>query len=172
MQDLDDDYDYADPNLIDYQGRLAHLRDTKGVARLRLGTRAGFMLLRFNDVRNGFMDSRRFSKSLALRPATFPTIGPNLMGYDGDEHRIKRGLVAAAFLPRAIRSAIESLLRPVAEELVDQIAPRGSTNLMISLYSPRAQFLAAAAAIHRSAFNQRPWWMRVVSPCSHAIRPK
>jgi hypothetical protein len=37
---LDDDYNYADPNLIDYQGRLAHLRDTKGVARLPLGAGA------------------------------------------------------------------------------------------------------------------------------------
>ncbi len=132
MQDLDDDYDYADPNLIDYQGRLAHLRDTKGVARLRLGSRAGFMLLRFNDVRNGFIDSRRFSKSLALRPATFPVIGPNLMGYDGEEHRIKRGLVAGAFLPRAIRHAIESLLRPTAEELVEEVASLGSIDLMTS----------------------------------------
>jgi hypothetical protein len=80
---LDDDYNYADPNLIDYQGRLAHLRDTKGVARLRLGANTGYMLLRFNDVKNGFMDNKRFSKSLALRPVTFPVIGPNLMATMG-----------------------------------------------------------------------------------------
>jgi cytochrome P450 len=129
---LDDDYNYADPNLIDYQGRLAHLRDTKGVARLRLGTNTGYMLLRFNDVKNGFMDNKRFSKSLALRPATFPVIGPNLMGYDGEEHRIKRSLVSGAFWPRAIRNAIEPLLRPVAEALVEEIAPLGSTDLMTS----------------------------------------
>jgi cytochrome P450 len=130
--ELDDDYDYADPNLIDYQGRLAHLRDTKGVARLRLGTRTGYMLLRFNDVRTGFMDHKRFSKSLALRPVTFPVIGPNIMGYDGDEHRVKRGLVSGAFWPRTIRDAIEPLLRPVAEELAAEIAPLGATDLMSS----------------------------------------
>jgi hypothetical protein len=61
------------------------------------------MLLRFNDVRNGFMDDKRFSKSLALRPVTFPVIGPNIMGYDGEEHRIKRGMVSGAFGPRTIR---------------------------------------------------------------------
>ena len=120
------------PNLVDYQGRLARLRDAKGVARLRLGARTGFMLLRFDDVKNGFMDNKRFSKSLALRPVTFTVIGPNLMGYDGEEHRIKRCLVSGAFWPQTIRNAIEPLLRPVAESLVDEIAPLGSTNLMSS----------------------------------------
>jgi len=130
--ELDDDHDYNDPDLIGYQERLRSLRDTKGVARLRLGSMTGYTLLRYADVRNAFLDNARYSKSLALRDITFATMGPNIQGYDGDEHRIKRGLVSRAFRPRTIRDCIEPLLRPIAEELADELAPLGATDLMAS----------------------------------------
>lgn len=130
--ELDDDYDYSDPNLIGYQDRLGPLRDTKGVARLRLGSRSGYTLLRYADVKNAFFDNTRYSKSLALRDITFATMGPNIQGYDGEEHRIKRGLVSRAFRPRTVRECVAPLLRPIAEELVDELAPLGSTDLMAS----------------------------------------
>jgi cytochrome P450 len=132
VAELDDEHDYNDPNLIDYQGRLGPLRDSKGVARLRIGGHTGYMLLRYEDVRNGFFDNTRFSKSLALRDITFATMGPNIQGYDGDEHRIKRGLVSRAFRPRTVKDTIEPLIRQIAEELADELAPLGSTDLMTS----------------------------------------
>ncbi len=129
---LDDDYDYSDPKLIGFQDRLRHLRDTKGVARLRYGQMEGFMLLRYADVKNAFFDNKRYSKSLALRDVTFALMGPNLQGYDGDEHRIKRGLVSRVFRPRTIRDTIEPIIRTTAEELVDELAPLGLIDLMAS----------------------------------------
>lgn len=128
--ELDDEYDYSDPQLIGYQDRLRHLRDTKGVARLRVGAKTSYMLLRYADVKNAFFDNKRYSKSLALRDVTFAMMGPNIQGYDGEEHRIKRGLVSRAFRPRTVRDTLEPLIRSVAEELVDELAPLGSTDLM------------------------------------------
>ena len=128
--ELDDDYDYSDPQLIGYQDRLRHLRDTKGVARLRVGAKTSYMLLRYADVKNAFFDNQRYSKSLALRDVTFAMMGPNIQGYDGEEHRIKRGLVSRVFRPRTVRDTLEPLIRSVAEELVDELAPLGSTDLM------------------------------------------
>jgi cytochrome P450 len=130
LLELDDDRDYNDPQLVGYQDHLKHLRDTKGVARLRLGSATGHMLLRYEDVKTGFFDNKRFSKSLALRDVTFAMMGPNIQGYDGEEHRIKRGLVFRAFRPRTVRDSIEPLLRPIAEELASELAPLGSTDLM------------------------------------------
>jgi cytochrome P450 len=127
---LDDDFDYGDPELTGYQERLAPLRAKKGVARLRLGSKTGYMLLRYSDVRNAFVDDVRFSKSKAIRPATFPFMGPNIQGYDGDEHRVKRGLVSRAFRKSTIPSYVEPLLRPTAEELVEDLARLGETDLM------------------------------------------
>lgn len=127
---LDDAFDYATPDVTGYQDRLAALRESKGVARLRLGSRTAHALLRFADVREAFVDNERFSKSLVLRPATFPIIGPNIQGYDGDEHRVKRGLVASAFRPRTVRDKVRPLIEAIAEELADEIAPLGEAELM------------------------------------------
>jgi cytochrome P450 len=127
---LDDDADYNDPTLTGYQARLAPLRAAKGVVRLRFGSSTGLVLLRYADVRNAFCDDVRFSKSKALRPITFPFMGPNLMGYDGHEHRVKRALVSRAFRRNAIPAYVASLFRPIAEELVDDLAQRGEADLM------------------------------------------
>jgi cytochrome P450 len=128
--DLDDDVDYNDQELTGYQARLAPLRAAKGVVRLRFGSSTGLVLLRYADVRNAFCDDVRFSKSKALRPITFPFMGPNLMGWDGHEHRVKRALVSRAFRRNTIPRYIEPLLRPTAEDLVDDLAPLGETDLM------------------------------------------
>src|SRR4051812_22120196 len=95
--ELDDDHDFNDPQLIGYQDRLGPLRESKGVARLKMGNGTFWALLRHADVHNAFLDNKRYSKSLALREITFAMMGPNIQGYDGEEHRIKRGLVSRAF---------------------------------------------------------------------------
>jgi cytochrome P450 len=128
--EVDDDVDYDDPELTGYQTRLATLRDEKGVARLRFGSNTGLVLLRHADVVNAFRDDTRFSKSEAVRPMTFPVMGPNIMGYDGHEHTVKRGLVSPAFRRTAIPRYVEPLIRPVAEELADELAPLGEADLM------------------------------------------
>ena len=97
-------------------------------APVRLDT--GLLLLRYADVRNAFCDDVRFSKSKALRPITFPFMGPNLMGWDGDEHRVKRALVSRAFRRNTIPRYVAPLLRPTAEDLVDDLAPLGEADLM------------------------------------------
>ena len=57
-------------------------------------------------------------------------MGPNIQGYDGHEHTVKRGLVSPAFRRTAIPRYVEPLLRPVAEELADDLAPLGEADLM------------------------------------------
>jgi cytochrome P450 len=128
--DIDDGVDYDTPDLPGYQKRLAHWRDEKGVVRLRFGSTTGVVLLRHADVSNAFSDDSRYSKSEVVRPATFPFMGPNIMGYDGHEHTVKRSLVSPAFRRTAIPRYVEPLLRPVAEELVDELVPLGEADLM------------------------------------------
>jgi len=130
MVHLDDDTDYQDPDLLDYQDRLARLRDERGVVRLRFGDKSGLVVLRHDDATCAFREDTRFSKSLATRPATFPFMGPNIQGYDGHEHTVKRALVTPAFRRTVIPRYIAPRLRPCAEELVAEIAPHGATDLM------------------------------------------
>ena len=84
--DVDDEMDYNDPDITGYWQKLAPLREALGVARLRFGDTAGWVLLRHADVMMAFREDSRFSKGAALRPITFPMMGPNIQGYDGHEH--------------------------------------------------------------------------------------
>src|SRR5262245_54851459 len=59
---VDDDTDYQDPDLLDYQGRLARWREEQGVVRLRFGDRSGLAVLRHADVTTAFREDARFSK--------------------------------------------------------------------------------------------------------------
>ena len=127
---VDDDVDYNDPNLTGYWQKLAPLREELGVARLRFGDVAGWVLLRHADVSMAFREDSRFSKGAALKPITFPMIGPNIQGYDGRDHTVHRNLVSPAFRRTAIPRYVEPLFKPLAEELVDEIAPFGEADLM------------------------------------------
>ena len=127
---VDDDVDYNDPNLTEYWQKLAPLREELGVARLRFGDVAGWVLLRHADVSTAFREDSRFSKGAALKPITFPMIGPNIQGYDGRDHTVHRNLVSPAFRRTAIPRYVEPLFKPLAEELVDEIAPFGEADLM------------------------------------------
>lgn len=126
----DDATDYQDPDLTGYQDRLATLREEKGVVRLRFGAKTGLVVLRHADVMSAFREDGRFSKSLAMRPATFPFMGPNIQGYDGHEHTVKRALVSPALRRTLVPRYVDPLLQPVAEALVADIAPLGETDLM------------------------------------------
>ncbi len=130
MTEVDDDADYNDPDITGYWQRLAPLREELGVARLRFGDTAGWVLLRHADVSMAFRDETRFSKGAALKPITFPMMGPNIQGYDGHEHTVHRSLVSPAFRRTAIPRYVEPLLRPTAEELAAEIAPLGEADLM------------------------------------------
>ena len=130
VDELDDERDYNDPNITGYWQKLAPLRETLGVARLRFGETAGWVLLRHADVMMAFREDSRFSKGAALKPITFPMMGPNIQGYDGHEHTVHRSFVSPAFRRTAIPRYVEPLLKPLAEELVDEIAPLGEADLM------------------------------------------
>lgn len=45
ISELDDEYDYGNPQTVGCQDRLLRLRDTKGVARLRIGQNTGLHLI-------------------------------------------------------------------------------------------------------------------------------
>jgi cytochrome P450 len=127
---VDDDIDYNEDDIPRFHERLAELRAEKGAARLRFGPTTGWVLLRYADVASAVKDGARFSKSEAFRPVTFPFMGPNIQGYDGQEHTVKRALVAPAFRRTIIPQYVEPIFRPIAEEFVDEFATLGSTDLM------------------------------------------
>ncbi|MED5813646.1 cytochrome P450 [Mycolicibacterium sp. 050232] len=131
LPDADDaEMDLMSRDIPDFHDRLAPLRERKGVARLRMGGGTIMTLLRHADVAVAVRDDAHYSKSEAFRPTTFPFMGPNIQGYDGNEHVLKRALVSPAFRRAAVPSYVEPVMRPIAEELVTRIAANGAADLM------------------------------------------
>lgn len=128
--ELDDDIDYDVDDRPDILDRLGRLRDTKGVARIRRGKEAKYVLLRYADIREALLNEEVFSKSRAFRPLTFPFTGPNIQGLDGSEHRRQRALVMPAFVKKQIPAYVEPLFRPIAEALVDEFNHLGKADLV------------------------------------------
>jgi cytochrome P450 len=126
----DPELDLMSQDIPDFHERLATLREEKGVARLSMGGGVVASLLRHADIAAAVRDDTRYSKSEAFRPATFPFMGPNIQGYDGHEHVVKRALVSPAFRRGTVPSYVEPILRPIAEELVTRIAGNGSAEFM------------------------------------------
>jgi cytochrome P450 len=56
---------------------------------------------------------------------SFPVMGRNVMGMEGDEHRLHKALVSPPFRRGFVQSRyVEPILRPLCHELIDGFASR------------------------------------------------
>jgi cytochrome P450 len=65
-----------------------------------------------------------------------PSMGRTLQTMAGREHSVNRGLVSGAFLPRIVRSYVESLIEPIANELLDSLEGRSEVDLIPAFSRP------------------------------------
>jgi len=80
-----------------------------------------WMLIEHEAVRDAFLDEAAFDSSVAYQHMTESLFGRNIQSMGGEEHRLHRGLVSRPFLPTMVRSYVEPILKPIAEELLDRI---------------------------------------------------
>ena len=123
--------DFGTDELPDLEGRLAALRAAgqRAVPVRYLGGTA-WLLLRHDDVARAFRDPEHFPAAAANLRYSLPVQGRTLLCMEGEEHRIHRALVAAAFQPQAVRGHVERLLRPLANELIDAFGERRELDLV------------------------------------------
>ncbi|MGI9289177.1 MAG: cytochrome P450 [Pseudomonadales bacterium] len=103
--------------------RLNALRD-KGerVVTVNYNGEPAWLVLSYEDVAQIYTDEENLPGSAAYKRHSEPVMGRMMLAMDGDEHRINRLLVSKAFHPKAIRELAESLLYPLANELIDGFA--------------------------------------------------
>jgi cytochrome P450 len=75
----------------------------------------------FDEVARAFSDEVHFQSAATYMIHGEPSMGRTLQTMSGREHSVNRGLVSGAFLPRIVRSYVESLIEPIANELLDAI---------------------------------------------------
>lgn len=132
------DIDFARDDVPDLPDRMRDLRKQGRFVSIRFHEGVACLITHYDDVRAAFVDERIFPAAAAHREHTEPVLGRTMSTMMGREHRTNRALVSHAFRPRVIRDAVESLLEPLAETLVDQLAPRGSAELMSDFARPLA----------------------------------
>ena len=123
--------DFGTAEVPDLEALMTRLQEEgKRVVRIRYIGQPAWLILRHKELYDAFMDSAHYPCSAAHLRHSSPVMGKSILCLDGDEHRIKRALVASAFLPSAVRGYTERLLRPIANHLIDGFAGRRELDLV------------------------------------------
>ena len=140
IQPVMPEVDFGTDPLPDLYERYATLRDAgHRVIPVRYIGEIAWLLLRHDEVIRIFADEKNFPAADAYDITGVPAMGKILMAMRGDEHRISRTLAGGALLPGAIRRATESLLVPIANDLIDQFGDRRTLDL-VAAYTKRYPF--------------------------------
>jgi cytochrome P450 len=146
--------DFGIDEVPDLESRLADLQARgRRVVRIRYIGKPAWLILRRKELYAAFMDNEHYPCSAAHSRHSGPVMGKNLLCLDGDEHRIKRGLVSNAFQPAAVRGYTERVLRPIANQLIDGFAGRQELDL-VAEFTRRLPLLAITALLGVPADNE------------------
>ncbi|MFI7705202.1 cytochrome P450 [Nonomuraea sp. NPDC049480] len=121
---------YRDPYPV-----YARLREESPVAFFE-GTKE-FLVTRFEDCRAVGSNDRVFGPSGSPdRPEARVMGMPNVLSMSGEEHRLLRAGIDDNLTQEAVRGYVEMLTRPVVEDYLARLKPRGTANLTADLFEP------------------------------------
>ena len=122
--------DFAFEDRPDIHEVLEGLRELKSHAVVPFAGVKAVLLLTNDLVAAAFKDEEVFPASAIYPMTTGPVLGKTLQCMAGDEHRKNRALVSPSFQRKRVAEFIEPLLEPLAHELIDRFADRGSVDLV------------------------------------------
>lgn len=147
--------DFGTADVPDLEELMTRLQDAgKRVVRIRYIGQPAWLILRHKELYDAFMDSVHYPCSAAHLRHSSPVMGKSILCLDGDEHRIKRALVANAFLPSKVRGHTERLLRPIANRLIDGFVGRTELDL-VAEYTRRLPVLVITGLLGVPNENER-----------------
>ncbi len=115
------DCDFGLDEVPDLHSRLDELRATGPVVRVKYLGEPAWMINDYAILREAFSDEEHFSSESAYRIHSEPSMGRTLQTMSGDLHRVNRSLVSRPFFPARIREIMESLLQPLAQQLLEPL---------------------------------------------------
>lgn len=127
---LDVDFDVMLDDLPDVPATLHVLRGRRPVVWARAFGEPALLLLSHAVVNAAFRDEDTFPSAEYYGRVVTDVLGRNLQCMFGEEHRVNRALVSPAFRQRLMPGLIGPLLEPVAHELIDRFASKGSADLV------------------------------------------
>lgn len=135
--------DFGFDEVPDFHERMDWLRAQGAtVVPVRYYNESAWLILRHDDVRHAYQDGEHFPCSEAYRRHSAPAMGDKiLLALDGQEHRVKRMLIAREFLPQKIPPLVQKLIRPLADELIDAFGDRRELDLVANFTRPLPMYL-------------------------------
>lgn len=111
-----------------------------------------------DDVQAVLRDGETFSSR--INDVTMgPYMGKTILAMDGDEHRAYRGLVASAFRASALERWAAEVIEPSVHSLLDDIAPKGKSDLVHDLTARfPVQVIAAIIGVPLEDYDQFQVW--------------
>jgi cytochrome P450 len=136
---VDESFDFsimpstADVAVDDFHGWMATLRRERPVAPVQFHGGVAYLLTRYDHVWEGFRAESTFNLREFHKVATFPTMGENIMGMEGEEHRLHRQVVSLPFRPSTVADFQQSTLQAMCESFIDEFVDDGEAELMSQL---------------------------------------
>jgi cytochrome P450 len=115
----------------DFHELMRTLRERERVTPVTFAGQPSWLVTGHRDVVDVLNDERRFSSRALHEANSFPVMGRNVMGMEGEEHRVHKSLVSTPFRRGIVQSSyVEPVLRPLCHELVDRFVDRGEADLV------------------------------------------
>lgn len=177
LEDFGSFDDVVSGDVRDPYTELARLRREDPVQRIDMSGMPGeegkpvFIVYRYEDVQQMLRDNETFSSAIIIQ-AFGDVFGKHVMlGMDEPEHKRHRALVSKAFSQKALARWEDDLVGKVGNELIDQFAGLGSTDLVKTFTFPYpTQIIAGLLGLPREDYPQFQKWS--ISLLSFTINPE
>jgi cytochrome P450 len=138
---------------------LAELREADRLARVQFFGAEAVLVTRYDDVKEAFRDDEHLPAGSTYQMHTEPVVGRTFISMDGSEHDRHRQLATPAFRSRAVAHFDETALVPLAHEVVDRFAARGSGDLFAELCSVLPYYaITRKLGVPRAADDEMRAW--------------
>jgi cytochrome P450 len=128
--------DFAHDEVPHLHDLIDGIRDFGPLVPIRYWGQRRWLIHRYFELRQAFLDEEHFASKDSYQLIAEPSMGKTIQTMGGEEHRRNRLLVSAPFTPRAVRELVESLLEPIAHELLDGIDGATEVDLLQAFTQP------------------------------------
>jgi cytochrome P450 len=130
------DTDFAYDELPDLHERLDKLRALGPVVPVTYHGQTTWLITRYQELKQAFADEEHFASKAAYTVHSEPSMGKTLQTMSGQQHRVNRALVSKPFFPKQIRDAVEAVIAPIADELLDRLNDCAEVDLVAAFTRP------------------------------------
>ena len=127
--ELSSEHDFA-LDVVGFHDELRRLRQQHRVAYVPFHGGNAYLLTRYGDVEQAFLDEATLPAEAAYKLHSEPVMGRTLQCMTGKEHNRNRALVFPAFRSRLMPDYVNPILAPTAHRLIDRFVERGSVDLV------------------------------------------